>query len=430
MPTMKCTAAGDSMVLRRLPSDYPGLSEMVDFIRQGDVRFVNMETTVHNYESYAAAQSGGTWLCSPPEVLEDTRTMGFNVLTSCNNHALDYDRIGLEKTMDYVQKAGFPNPGVGNSLSEAAAPVYIDTPNGRYAIIAACSTFNPEAMAGHPCQEIPGRPGINGVRYSTTYHLPKAEFAHLNRIADAIGINGFRDMGRREGYLPALPEGRAEFGELMFQASETPGKITAVNPVDMARIEESIREALHTADYVIVSMHSHEMKGTDKAEPDDFLVEFSHKCIDAGAHAVIGTGPHLLRPVEIYKNCPIFYCLGDFVIQLEDIRMAPAEMYEKQKMDPKCGIEALFRARNAGGTRGLCYDKRMYEAIIPYWEAENGKLTKLTLMPIELNFGSGPSLGGWPRPKYDDGILERLAEMSKPYGTKIDIRDGLGYVEV
>lgn len=430
MPTMKCTAAGDSMVLRRLPSDYPGLSEMVDFIRQGDVRFVNMETTVHNYESYAAAQSGGTWLCSPPEVLEDTRTMGFNILTSCNNHALDYDRIGLEKTMDYVQKAGFPNPGVGNSLSEAAAPVYIDTPNGRYAIIAACSTFNPEAMAGHPCQEIPGRPGINGVRYSTTYHLPKAEFAHLNRIADAIGINGFRDMGRREGYLPALPEGRAEFGELMFQASEPPGKITAVNPVDMARIEKSIREALHTADYVIVSMHSHEMKGTDKAEPDDFLVEFSHKCIDAGAHAVIGTGPHLLRPVEIYKNCPIFYCLGDFVIQLEDIRMAPAEMYEKQKMDPKCGIEALFRARNAGGTRGLCYDKRMYEAIIPYWEAENGKLTKLTLMPIELNFGSGPSLGGWPRPKYDDGILERLAEMSKPYGTKIEIRDGLGYVEV
>ena len=51
-------------------------------------------------------------------------------------------------------------------------------------------------------------------------------------------------------------------------------------------------------------------------------------------------------------------------------------------------------------------------------------------MPIELNFGSGKVLGGFPRPKYDDGILERLSEMSKPYGTKIEIRDGLGYVEV
>jgi poly-gamma-glutamate synthesis protein (capsule biosynthesis protein) len=418
------------MVLRRLPGDYPGLSEMVEFIRQGDVRFVNMETTIHNHETYGAAQSGGTWLCSPPEVLEDTRKMGFNALTNCNNHALDYDRIGFEKTMNYVEKAGFPNPGVGRTLADAAAPVYIDTLNGRYAIIAACSTFNPGDMAGHQSRDMIGRPGINGVRYSTTYQLPQEEFEHLNRIAAAIGINGFRDMGRREGYLPPLPEDRAEFGELMFRASETPGKVTQVNPVDMARIEQSIREALYMADYVIVSMHSHEMKGTDKAEPDDFFVDFCHKCIDAGAHAVIGTGPHLLRPVEIYKNCPIFYCLGDFVIQLENIRKAPADMYEKQKMDPACGIDLLFDSRNAGGTRGLCYDKVMYEAIIPYWEAEDGKLTKLVLMPIELNFDQGRSMGGWPRPKYDSGILERLAKMSEPYGTRIEIRDGLGYVEV
>ena len=51
-------------------------------------------------------------------------------------------------------------------------------------------------------------------------------------------------------------------------------------------------------------------------------------------------------------------------------------------------------------------------------------------MPIELNFGSGKVLSGFPRPKYDDGILERLAKMSAPYGTKLEIRDGLGYVEV
>lgn len=89
-----------------------------------------------------------------------------------------------------------------------------------------------------------------------------------------------------------------------------------------------------------------------------------------------------------------------------------------------------YGAAQSGGTRGLCYDKRMYEAIIPYWEAEDGKLTKLTLMPIELNFDKGRSMGGWPRPKYDSGILERLAQMSEPYGTRIEIRDGLGYVEV
>jgi hypothetical protein len=50
-------------------------------------------------------------------------------------------------------------------------------------------------------------------------------------------------------------------------------------------------------------------------------------------------------------------------------------------------------------------------------------------MPIELNFDKGRSMGGWPRPKYDDGIIERLAKMSEPYGTKIEIdENGYGVV--
>ena len=61
---------------------------------------------------------------------------------------------------------------------------------------------------------------------------------------------------------------------------------------------------------------------------------------------------------------------------------------------------------------------------------EDGKLTKLILMPIELNFDKGRSMGGWPRPKYDQGILERLAEMSLPYGTKIEIENGYGVVKL
>lgn len=427
---MKFTAAGDAMVLRRLPGNYPGFQELRSFINQGDFRFVNMETTIHNHETYGAAESGGTWFCSPPGVLEDAKTFGFNILTTCNNHALDYGHIGLEKTLDYVEKAGFPNAGAGRTLADAAAPVYIDTPEGRIALIGACSTFHPACMAGEQTRTMVGRPGINGIRYSTTYQLPEEDLAHIKRIADAIGINGSRNIIRKEGYLPPLPEGKAEFGELMFEASDAPRKITKVNPVDMERMEKSIKEALYFADYVIVSMHSHELKGIVKSEPSLFYEDFAHKCIDAGAHAIVGTGPHLLRPIEIYKGRPIFYSLGDFIIQLENIRKAPADMYEKQKLDGNARMDELFDTRNHHGTRGLCYEKVMFEAIVPYWEMEDGKLTKLVLMPVELNFDKGRSMGGWPRPKYDDGILERLAEMSEPYGTKIDIVDGMGIVRL
>ena len=427
---MKFTAAGDAMVLRRLPGNYPGFQELQSFINQGDFRFVNMETTIHNHETYGAAESGGTWFCSPPGVLEDAKTFGFNILTTCNNHALDYGHIGLEKTLDYVEKAGFPNAGAGRTLADAAAPVYIDTPEGRIALIGACSTFHPACMAGEQTRTMIGRPGINGVRYSTTYQLPEEDLEHIKRIADAIGINGSRNIIRKEGYLPPLPEGKAEFGDLVFEVSDAPRKITKVNPVDMERVEKSIKEALYFADYVVVSMHSHELKGTVKSEPSLFYEDFAHKCIDAGAHAIVGTGPHLLRPIEIYKGRPIFYCLGDFIIQLENIRKAPNDMYEKQKLDGNAGMDELFDTRNHHGTRGLCYEKVMFEAIVPYWEMEDGKLTKLELLPVELNFDKSRSMGGWPRPKYDDGIIERLATMSEAYGTKIDIVDGKGVVRL
>ena len=431
MSVIKCTAAGDSMVLRRLPGQYEGFAQLKDFICKGDFRFVNLETTVHNHETYGSALSGGTWLCSPPEVLEDTKAFGFNILTTANNHALDYGHIGLEKTLEYIEKAGLPNAGVGRTMADAAAPVYLDTLSGRIALIAACSTFTPEMMAGQQSATVPGRPGINGIRFSTTYTVSGEDLGLLEQLANRIGINNYRNIIRKEGYLPPMPEGKLEFGDLQFEVSDTVGKRTQVNPTDMARVEASIREAQYFADYVIVSMHSHEIRDVDKAEPDQFYVDFAHRCIDAGAHAVVGHGPHLLRPIEIYKNCPIFYSLGDFVIQLENIRKAPADMYEKQKLTSDAGIDMLFDSRNCHGTRGLCYEKVMYEAIIPYWEAEDGKLTKLILMPIELNFDKGRSMGGWPRPKYDDGIIQRLAKMSQPYGTKIEIdENGYGIVKL
>ena len=254
MATFKCTAAGDAMVLRRLPGAYPGFQEICDFIQQGDFRFINMETTIHNHETYGAATSGGTWFCSPPGVLEDAKEFGFNILSTCNNHAMDYSHIGLEKTLKYVEDAGFPNAGVGRTLADAAAPVYLDTLAGRIALIGACSSFQADAMAGEQSSTVPGRPGINGIRVSTVYRVPQEEIEHLKRIAEITGINGARDISRREGYLPQMPANKTEFEQLMFEAGEPAGKFTRVNPVDMARVERSIQEARYMADYVIVAL--------------------------------------------------------------------------------------------------------------------------------------------------------------------------------
>jgi poly-gamma-glutamate synthesis protein (capsule biosynthesis protein) len=42
------------------------------------------------------------------------------------------------------------------------------------------------------------------------------------------------------------------------------------------------------------------------------MTEIAHTAIDAGAHVVIGHGPHYSLPVEVYNGRPIFYGIGSF----------------------------------------------------------------------------------------------------------------------
>ena len=419
------------MITRRLPleGEYEGFSEVRNFIMQGDFRYGNLETTVHNFESCGGAQSGGSWLCSPPGVIDDLRKFGMNVLCTANNHALDYSYGGLEKTLEYLEKADMPYAGTGRSLADASRPVYIDTVSGRYALIGCCMTFNPEAMAGEQTAGLPGRPGLNGIRVNKTYHLPEADLAQLKRIADALGINTKDEIIRAEGYLPQLKSGQQPFGRLMFEAAEKAEIISKCHPDDLKRITDAIAEARFMADYVVVSMHNHELYGKTKETVDPVSIEFSKACIDAGADAVIGTGPHLLRGMEIYNGKPIFYCLGDFIIQLETILRAPDGMFAKQKLNGNDRLDVLFNNRSNNGQRGLCYDPIMYKSVIPYWEVENGELVKLEFLPIEEMFGVHRARAGWPQKNSSLNIIEHFAEMSKPFGVDVKIKNGIGVVE-
>ena len=425
----KCTATGDSMITRRLPQDgnYAGFDAVREFIMQGDFRFGNLETTVHNFESCAGARSGGSWLCSPPGVLKDLKKFGMNIFSTANNHALDYSYDGLLRTLEYLEAEEIPFSGTGRDLAAAARPVYLDTLSGRYALISCTMSFNPENMAGEQSSVLPGRPGVNGVRVNTSYCLPQEELIHLKRIADSLGINDTGNILRGEGYRPQLKDGQVPFGELMFETGEKPEISLSVHPVDLKRITDAVAEARFMADYVVVAMHTHLLHGTSKETVDPVSIEFAPKCIDCGADAVIGTGQHLLRPMEIYRGKPVFYCLGDFIIQLETIERAPADMFAKQNLSGNDRLDVLFNTRSGNGKRGLCYDRIMYEAVIPYWETVDGELTKLTFMPIEEYFDMPRPRAGWPRKKSDCGIMERFAVMCQPYGMDIEINaEGFG----
>ena len=434
---MKFVAAGDMAVHRRIHKDSKGFAEVKEFLSQADTKFVNLETTLHRGECYANQFSGGSYLRADPEVLEDVAEYGFNLLTFANNHSMDFDRGGLMATKKAIDDAKIVNAGAGANLDEAASPAYLETPDGRVALIAATSSMGTpanvslSAMAGKQSRRYPGRPGVNGLRVDEHLEVTKEQLETILEISKLSKINAQKDIERAEGYYPPLPEGTAVLKDLNFRVGEKTRHVTYVNKEDMARIEKAIYEAQMQADYILISIHSHQIGGDSKEQPADFLVEFAHRCIDMGAHAVIGHGPHLLRPIEIYKGRPIFYSLGDFVIHLENLAYAPEEMFAKQGMTSDDTLRDLYRDRSANYTRGLVRDRKMLEAVIPYFEMEDGKLTKLELMPIELQMEEPVWKRGNPRFSKEHGIIERLAEMSAPYGTKISIDSrGYGIVEL
>lgn len=423
---MKFTAAGDLLVQRRMPAEYDGFKEIKSYIEKGDARFVNLETTL-NYEGecYASQYSGGTYLRANPEILEYVKNYGFNMLSFANNHTMDFSYEGLQKTLEHIRKFGIVNSGVGENLSRAAAPDYLETNKGRIALISVTTSFNPAEMAGEQSRRVKGRPGVNGLRFDETIIVTKEQMNTIMKVAEETAVNAQRDIVRAEGYLLPVPDGCFDFGDIHFKVGEKARRVTSINKTDMARIEKAIYEAKLQADYIIVSVHSHQIEGTSKENPASFLEDFAHKCIDNGVHAVIGHGPHLLRPIEIYKGKPIYYSLGDFALQLENAAFAPEDFYATYGLTSNATMHELFKTRSNDFTRGLMTDKRMFETIIPYWEMEDGNLTKLELMPVELGFEKPRSQSGLARPATDLSFVKRLAEMSEPYGVKMKIKGGI-----
>lgn len=418
---MKFTAVGDAIIQRRIQDGFEGFEELTPFIMQGDARFFNLETTINREgECCASAFSGGTYLRANPEVLDDMLKFGFNMTSFNNNHILDFSYSGLACTMKAVDQRGLLHGGTGRNLAEASAPRYLDTKNGRIALISVNTTFDPSAIAGEQSPRFPGRPGVNGLRIEKFLQLKEEDLECIKRIAKESKINAAKEISMKEGYTPELPANQALLGELKCYLGETNQHVMKINQKDIDRTKKAIYEAKLQADYIIVSVHCHHTGGNAKENPPEFLQEFAHTCIDEGANAIVGHGPHLLRPIEVYKDSPIFYSLGDFVLQLYSIEMAPEDFFAKQGLTSASTVHDLLKKRSKDFTRGLMTDKRMFMSVIPCWETDGTKLTSLKLMPVELMMEGNHSEIGLPRRCDGKEILEYLATMSEPYGTVIE----------
>lgn len=428
--SLKFIATGDTIVTCPYTRDYEGYQELADFIRTADVRMNNMENPLVDGPCMTANFSGIPWMCAPTSLLDDMADFGFNCYGFANNHNLDYFYTGLISTLEAFESRGLPVAGAGRDLESATRHCKVETPNGSLALVALTATIDPSARAGAPHGRIPGRPGVSHLRHSEKYFVSDEQMRVLKQIAADTKVNGrannARQLGSLETHGDVFP-----FGPLEFAVGPA-GKITIPDPYDMERYEAAVKAAKADADRVVVYVHTHEIKGDLEMEPDYFIETFTRTCIDWGADAVVCSGTHQIKAVEIYNGKPIYYSIANFFFRPYDMADYPEEWYEKYHIDKSLSVREAEFKRSKGGTIGLFTQAYCFRCIAPVveWD-DDGNVTKIAALPLSLGFHDRKESEGFPRIARGedvDALFKQLKNTCEPYGTKVTIgEDGLFY---
>ncbi len=427
------TATGDIFITRKLsPYTEPEHQELWSILRSGDIRFTNLEMLIHEYVGHPVAESGGTYTQTDPTMIKELQWAGFNLLGRANNHSLDYSIEGLRRTSQLLDQAGFCHAGVGENLTDARSARYLDLAQGRVGFLSASSSFASFGRAGEQRPDSVGRPGLNPVRYQTYFVVSSEQLASLQQISLSVGNEARKQRAIQNGWRRADREGEVTLAGARFVVGEQLGTYTEVNQSDLDGNVKWIGDAKRQSDFVAYSMHWHE-GGSAPEKPATFHPEYARACIDAGVDAFIGHGPHIMRGIEIYQGKPIFYSLGNFVFQNETVRKMPADVYEKTELDHYATPADYYDRRSMGDLRGFPAQPKYWESVLPKCRYQGGELVECLLYPVTLGFGKRRTVRGRPllaKGELGTQILRQLADLSVPFGTEIDIEDGVGTVKL
>ncbi len=421
------TGTGDALFVAPFPEYYSEqFEELSKVIRGCDVRITNLETNLSDFEYSGNAYSGGTWINTRREYLEYLKGYGFNFYGTANNHVMDYGHDGLLSTIRTLDENGLAHAGTGDSLDNAEKPAILNIDGKKVAIFALDTSFEKASKAGRANKYLKARAGVNYLRFNEAFYVTPEQLAQLKEIAKTTHINFYHELCVDTGFENPDPEGQLTFGGKRFTTDKnTPSSYC--NKTDLKRVLGNIEKAKRENDYVFILIHCHKDDNYKHSSPPEYLKELARACIDAGVSAVFGGGCHELRPIEIYKNKPIFYSLGDFIYQGLRVEYLPADFMEQFDADINLTAEQALYVRSRGNKVGLHLQKENYLSVLPKIEFTNGEMTDFSVIPLSLNFEEKDLKNGLP--KIAKGaealeILELVNEISAPYGTQFDLING------
>ena len=387
----------------------PGFDTVRDVLASADFAFTNFESTILGSHG-GWPLKGAFFGCSQPDVLDALQDLGFHGLSLSNNHAFDLGPAGILSTLEEVERRGFLHAGIGRNHTAAGRPGKGAFGGRKVALVAMDGGPGPDFMyAADAAIGRPERPGVNRLKLTKVIDVDPEAFDYLQAIRDEVGYTRM-DLGNdsQPDDAPDVdPDREVSIGRAIFRRTNGFAQRVRIDATDLTRNLLAIKAAARDGCLVIAYLHHHHWASVWSDVPD-WVGAVARNCIDAGAAMFVSHGAPVLQPLEIYKGRPIFYSLGNFIFHV------------RSEKSP-------WRAREVWeSVVGLCaFD-------------ENGALGGISLHPVIIGGTQGAGNNDLEKrvvPERVDGkeaeaILQRFRAASEKFGTRIEIANDTGYVNV
>lgn len=412
--THTIAVSGDTILSERVSDRVDsGFQRVHDLLRDADVTHTQLEALPRgrDQESYPARRTIGEWLTAPDDVGQELDRLGFDVATLPGNHTLDHSYAGLFAAWQTLETADIAHAGTGWDLADAREPAYVEG-DANVAFVSATPSFHGDAIAGRTAHG-DRRPGVSPLRWRNV--VGEADWEATIAAAHREGRSAIR---RNENELLVRPPGR-HYPLDHFRLDETLASgenYTEVLPRDLRGLTDAVERADRGADSVVAHLHTHEYAvGSGIDDPPAFVREFARAVVDAGADAVVSQGAHTLRGVEVYDGAPVFYDLnGLFRMQTGK----PHPRSDSLRITPEDDYESTILEEDDDYLGGV--------GIVPVLTASERGVETVELHAVGREEGVPRLL---ERPDALDA-LDRLQELSEPFGTTIETGDGVGRLQL
>jgi len=197
---------------------------------------------------------------------------GIDVVSSANNHTLDYGLSALQQMQGLLTDAGIKYSGSGANSYEAYTPTFVNRKGLNIALLRSCDRTGQYNNAQPFLQAGYNKPGF---AYMTPYYVQQ-QLEEVDEVADLKIVE---------------MHGGSEY-------SLTPGSgYDKSNP--------------------FLSDDQDEDYNYRNDVPHQWDIALRHSAIDSGADLVIVHHPHIIHGLEVYQNKLIAHSLGNFVFDLD-----------------------------------------------------------------------------------------------------------------